>query len=448
MSTGFVLALTLLLGPAAAGGEPRTPGVEARLGRAEAAYRAGQFGDALEESRQAVKDAPTSRDALLALGGMAEFMGEFDEARGAYARAEAVAPGDVNVLYRSASLAVRLGDYDRALGLLDRITAAYPWWARWLFWYAPARFQSRLLRLNPGLAHIVQLEIDIRLEKGDLESARQLAWGYAIVERDRNYCAEARERSAQENGGTFEAFRLAALAQPNEADCVWWFGQWLTDEGYVRFGRLMVTEGTRVTPSPGNKASGQTYLRIRLGGGREIAKRAEQLALIGRQRYLRDGDVDGATQLLQEAVRLDPAFARPYVHLARIAWDQGNQAAAIAWLERAVEVDPNCWRAYRNLGRALAILGRYPEAEARLRKTVELFGDDTGGHLALAHVLYAEGKYDEYEAETRRAVAFAENWRQPLPEVRAFLERYELAGPGRMLPPMPDPDMIIGWNYD
>lgn len=87
----------------------------------------------------------------------------------------------------------------------------------------------------------------------------------------------------------------------------------------MRYGRLMVAEGTRVTPSPGNKASGQNYLRIRLAGGREIGKRAEQLAQIGRLRYVCDGDVEGASRLLREAVRLDPRFARPYIHLARIA---------------------------------------------------------------------------------------------------------------------------------
>ena len=52
----------------------------------------------------------------------------------------------------------------------------------------------------------------------------------------------------------------------------------------------MVIDGTRVTPFAGNNASGQNYLKIRLANGRDISKRAEQLSLIGRQRYLCDGD--------------------------------------------------------------------------------------------------------------------------------------------------------------
>src|SRR2546427_12628604 len=112
----------------------------------------------------------------------------------------------------------------------------------------------------------------------------------------------------------FKAFRLATLGQPDAADCIWWYGQWLADEGYVRLGRLMVTEGTRVTPAAGNKESGARYLRSRLGGKREVGKRAEQLFLIARQRYLRDGDIDGAVRLFDESIRLAPTFARPHIY--------------------------------------------------------------------------------------------------------------------------------------
>src|SRR5256714_14827565 len=128
------------------------------------------------------------------------------------------------------------------------------------------------------------------MEKGDVAEARRLARRHAIVDSGRDYCAEA---NAKKTGGgsadeVFKAFRLATLGQPDSADCIWWYGQWLSDEGYVRLGRLMVLEGTRVTPLAGNKESGVRYVRIRLGGDRDVPKRAEQLFLIARQRYLRD----------------------------------------------------------------------------------------------------------------------------------------------------------------
>src|SRR4029434_2693638 len=142
------------------------------------------------------------------------------------------------------------------------------------------------------------------------------------------------------------------------------------------------------------KESGARYVRIRLGGNREISKRAEQIFLIARQRYLRDGDIEGATRLFDESIRLAPSFARPYSYRALIAADLGDREGALAWLQRGLKADADSWRTHRNLGKLLSELERYPEAEMHLRKTVELFGDDAGGHLALVGVLYAEGKYD------------------------------------------------------
>src|SRR5439155_86031 len=140
---------------------------------------------------------------------------------------------------------------------------------------------------------------------------------------------------------------------------------------------------TRVTPSAGNKESGARYLRIRLGGVREVPKRAEQIFLIARQRYLRDGDIDGASRLLDESIRLAPAFARPYNYRAMIAADLGDREGALAWLQRALRADPDSWRTHRNLGRLFETLERYPEAEMHLRKTVQLFGDDAGAYRSV-----------------------------------------------------------------
>jgi tetratricopeptide (TPR) repeat protein len=385
---------------------------------------------------------------LTARAGMAEFMGEFDEAQTFYDRAAGLAPDDADTIYRTASFTVRVGEYDRALTQLDRLLALHPRHVRWLFQWAPTRFQAALLRDHPSLERIVQIKLDILTEKGDLEQARRLARAYAIVQPGQNYCAQARERAGAERDEVFKAFRLATLGQPDAADCIWWYGQWLSDEGYMRLGRLMVIEGSRATASAANKESGARYVRIRLGGNREVPKRAEQLFLIARQRYLRDGDIHGASRLFDESIRLAPAFARPYNYRAMIAADLGDREGAMAWLQRALRADPDSWRTHRNLGRLFETLERYPEAEMHLRKTVQLFGDDAGGRLALARVLYAQGKYDDFAKEARAAVAFLANWRAPVPEVRDFLAKFDRWGPGAALPPAPDPHVIMGWNYD
>jgi tetratricopeptide (TPR) repeat protein len=383
---------------------------------------------------------------------MAEFLGEFDEAGQAFAQAQALVPNDNGTRYRVASFSVRIGDYDRALRELEAILATQPKSAQLFFRWAPAFLQKPLLKRSPALEQLVELQIDILMEKGDLAEARRLARAHGLVETGRDYCAEA---NAKKTGkGTpdevFKAFRRAALAQPQAADCLWWYGQWLTDEGYMRLGRLMVEEGTRLTAAQGNKDSGKRFVRVRLGGARPVAKRAESLFLIAKQRYLRDGDLAGASRLFDESLRLSPGFARPYSYKARIALDEGDHDAAVRWLRRGVDADPDSWRTWHNLGRVLVALEHWDEGERALARAVELFTDDVGGRLALARALYAEGKYDGYRTQTEYAVRFARGY-LGADGVRApaeFFEKFQRWGPGAALPPAPDPHVILGWNQD
>ena len=418
--------------------------------RAQAAYRAGRYQEALEAARAAAKTAPGSLDAVMLHADVAEFLGEFDEAGRAYTQAQALAPHDMLVHYRVAVYAVRIGDYDRAVRELDAVLTLQPDELQLLYHYAPTALQKVFLRQYRLLEQLTQVKIDVLMEKDDLAGARALAAGYGIVESGRDYCGEARalQTQADSRDDVFRAFRLAALGQPGAADCIWWYGQWLTDEGYMRLGRLMVEEGTRATASEGNKASGARYVRIRLGL-KPVSKRAESLFLVGRQRLLRDGDHEAAGRLFDEAIRIAPQFTRAYNYRALIARHRGDTDGAIAWLERAITADPDAWRSHRNLGQLLSSLERWPESEKALKKTVELFDDDAGARLAYARVLYALGRHDEYLQQTRRALAFA-GGRAPeeVKDVATFLARFERWGPGRALPPAPDPRLLLGWNYD
>src|SRR5262249_34798964 len=296
------------------------------------------------------------------------------------------------------------------------------------------------------------LQIDIMMEKGDLTGARRLARQHAIVESGHDYCAEANAKTGRKDSSedVFKAFRLAALGQPDSADCIWWYGQWLTDEGYMRLGRLMVEEGTRVTSSPANKESGNRFVRIRLGGARPVSKRAESLFMIAKQRYLRDGDAEGAARLFDESLRLSPTFARPSSYKARLAVDDGDREAAIRWLQRGVEADADSWRTWHNLGRLLLAADRWEDAERALARTIELFPDDVGGRLALARVLYACGNWDGYRSQTEHALGFARGMRgNDVTKASAdFLSKFQRWGPGGALPPTPDPHVILGWNQD
>src|SRR5262249_56038730 len=118
------------------------------------------------------------------------------------------------------------------------------------------------------------------------------------------------------------------------------------------------------------------------------------------------------------------------------------------WLDGGLAGEHGWWGTDRNLGRLLSDLERYPEAEMHLRKTVQLLGYDAGGRLALARVLYAQGKYDDFAKEARAALAFLATGKVSVPEVQDFLAKFDRWGPGPVLPPAPDPQTILGWNYD
>jgi tetratricopeptide (TPR) repeat protein len=298
----------------------------------------------------------------------------------------------------------------------------------------------------------VQLRIDLLVEAGRLDDARAIAERWGIVEPGRDYCSRARRILTEGSHPVAEVFlplREALLAQPFAGDCLWWLGQWLTDTGWVRTGRVVIEEAARVNVAAARGTAGADFLRARLSAGRPVARRAEQLAMLGRQRWVRGGDADGARALLEEAVDLEPGFVRPYVHLARIATDRGELLTARRWLEQAIAVDTDAWRAHRNLGEVLALLERYADAEAHLRRALELFVHDAGARLLLARVLWAQGRVGDYAAETRRALATGGRaWAHALDPARAFLETVERTGAARGLPPIADPPMYIGWMFD
>jgi tetratricopeptide (TPR) repeat protein len=410
-----------------AGFAQESPTPDQRLQRARAAFHASRFAEVLKESSQVTVASLSSVELLLAKGEISEFFGEFDEAQEAYTKASAMSPNDPAVMYRTASLETRVGHSKQALQLLDRILASH----------------AKLTFIEP----IIQLKIDIHLEQGDLESARKLAWAHGIVQRNQGYCAKGQR--TPESRPRMKLFRLAILAEPQEGDCFWWFGQGLTDPGFVRMARAMVMESMRVKRSVSIQAVPEDFLKARLSQGRAISKLVEQLSIAGRERYLRENDVDGAVRLLEKAISLDPAYVRPCNDLARIAADQGKHDVAITWLTRATKADPNAWASHRALGKVLAAVERYGEAEVQLRKALTLSGGDVGGRVALGRVLYAQGKFDEYVKETSEALKLAKGFGgHELPGVSAYLEAYKQGKPRQVLPPSPDPPIIAGWKYE
>ena len=138
------LLLTLCAAHAAiAPGEPDARASLSDVDRAVAAFKGRSL-------HRGTGGGPAGRRRLADVGAglehprqhRAEFMGEFDEARTFYDRVGALTPDDPGIVYRAASLALRVGEYDRALAQLDRLLALHPQQVRWLFQYAPTRFQA------------------------------------------------------------------------------------------------------------------------------------------------------------------------------------------------------------------------------------------------------------------------------------------------------------------
>lgn len=423
-------------------------GAAGALAQAAGLQAAGRWNEAARAARHAAALESASSATQLAAADVLEAGGDVDGARELHVRAEALEPNAVGVLAAGSGFALRVGDPARALALSDRVAATAPWFADGLTGVLPELGRRVIAQQHPALVRAANLRIDVLLDAGRLDEARALARRYAVVRSGVDYCALAQSRlTAASRDATYAAFRRAVLAQPDQVDCVWWFGQWLTDEGQVRLARTMVVEARRAAPGQSTRDSAERYVRIRLSAGREVAKPAEHLALLARRR-LDHGDAAQARRLLIEALRRDPGFVSPYNLLARLDWEQGDAAAAIVHLERGLQVDAESWRTRRNLGMLLGELHRLDEAEAHLRRAVELFDEDVGAHVALARVLYEARKFEAYAAQTRRALAAGAVFSQSLPDVRAFLEEFERGGPGRALPPSRVPRIALGWNAD
>ena len=86
--------------------------------------------------------------------------------------------------------------------------------------------------------------------------------------------------------------------------------------------------------------------------------------------------LDQAVAETNQAIKLDPDAAPPYVTLARIAAVQGKNAQAMQMAEKALSLDHSNADAYRAQADVLDAEGRHDEAISALQKAVDLAPDD------------------------------------------------------------------------
>ncbi|HEY76280.1 MAG TPA: tetratricopeptide repeat protein [Thermoflexia bacterium] len=106
------------------------------------------------------------------------------------------------------------------------------------------------------------------------------------------------------------------------------------------------------------------------------------------------GDLEGAIQAYEQAVRLAPDDVDLYVPLVRLLVLKGRPDEAVVWGERGVDVAPESAPAWAVLGLAYDWVGRVPDAIEACLRAVEL-----GPAYAEAYAYLAEAYTDDRRVE-------------------------------------------------
>lgn len=130
----------------------------------------------------------------------------------------------------------------------------------------------------------------------------------------------------------------------------------------------------------------------------------DQAVQRGVEQYQR-GAVEQARTTFESIVRLRPAMATPYLHLAFMSWTGGDPAGAIETLRRGVRSGTSSAEVKTQLGIYLAEGGEPREAIALLRDATAADGGDLDAWNGLAIALSRGGRRQEAKALLSRRAA-------------------------------------------
>lgn len=108
--------------------------------------------------------------------------------------------------------------------------------------------------------------------------------------------------------------------------------------------------------------------------GEELQRAAE---------LLRTGQIPAGKQLVEALIARYPKFADPWIFLATLAADEGDQGSALELSRHAVSVDPANLNARILFGNRLQEAGRYGEASDQFRAVIERDPENTSAYFGL-----------------------------------------------------------------
>lgn len=137
-----------------------------------------------------------------------------------------------------------------------------------------------------------------------------------------------------------------------------------------------------------------------------FARAAEALRI----RYALTGDetwLEEAVNNVNEAVRLNDGLAPVQVALGRIQATRGNIDLAFAALERALEIDANDAEANVAIAKLYARLGRSEDAETAFKKAIALDPENPTAINSYANFLYDQGRFQEATGQWQMVIRLA-----------------------------------------
>jgi tetratricopeptide (TPR) repeat protein len=220
-----------------------------------------------------------------------------------------------------------------------------------------------------------------------------------------NLAAALREKGDATGAAT--NLRFVAAREPKNANVQYLLGQTLQQSGDV-YGALEAFENAvRIDPESrdGYYALGVALKQLAASVRKPLQFPASPADDLYRRAEETGHDLQGAAQLLNEAVALDPNHAQAQNLLGFIMGQQGDLTSALIHLERAVSLRPDFADAHYNLGVALWYGGSKAKGISELQEAVRLDPASGASYAFLGTGLRDAGRLDDARRNLQCAIA-------------------------------------------